>query len=197
MAGGVKINAVRAVASRVRILGGAYRDAGAWRAADKAVAAVNGGFFDPLHRPVGLLVSGGKIVSRLSRSHGGVFYTLDSTAHILSADQFADEDPDDVKEAVQCGPLLVENHQPNHLKQQYARRTGIGVQRNGRVVIAVADGAISLPAWAALWASSSGLDCVTALNLDGGPSTQLSMQSGQVALDIRGGWPVPDAVSVR
>jgi hypothetical protein len=43
--------------------------------------------------------------------------------------------------------------------------------------------------------AGGGLGCTDALNLDGGPSTQLSARAGEFSLDVGGGWPVPNAVA--
>ncbi len=76
------------------------------------------------------------------------------------------------------------------------RRTGVGVDRSGRVVLAVSDGELSLDEWAKIWASPSGLNCSDALNMDGGPSTQLAAK-GAGELNIEGGWPVPDVLAFK
>ena len=39
-----------------------------------------------------------------------------------------------------------------------------------------------------------GLGCVDALNLDGGPSTQLVVKLPGLALSLPGGWGVPNAL---
>ena len=43
--------------------------------------------------------------------------------------------------------------------------------------------------------AEGGLACSDALNLDGGPSTQLAARAGDFALDVSGAWPVPNAVA--
>ena len=84
---------------------------------------------------------------------------------------------------------------------QVARRTFFGIfalQHRGQEScgIAVSDGELSLDEWANLWASPSGLDCAQALNMDGGPSTQLAV-SGAKELNVDGGWPVPDVLAFK
>lgn len=193
-----RIVAFRAPAGRVGVSGGSMLDASGWRGQTHALVAVNGGFFDPAGLPVGLVIAGGRRLSRLRKGGGGVFIVENTGASIVSAAILRHHPARlrTIREALQCGPVLVEHGKPNRLKVQFARRTGIGIQHDGLVVIAVADGDFSLRDWGALWADPRGLNCVDALNLDGGPSSQLSLAASRT-LELPGGWPVPDAVVMR
>ena len=157
--------------------------------------AINGGFFDENHQSLGIRIADGRQLSDSSGSKGGVFYVQATGAHIVASTDFVANSQ--MTQAVQCGPRLVEHGKSQQLKSQFARRTGIGIQRDGRVVLAVADSQMSLPEWARLWASPEGLNCIEALNLDGGPSTQFSLHTETRSEDIHGGWPVPDVVVIR
>ena len=130
----------------------------------------------------------------MRRADWGVFWIKNGVAHLSHTRDFSSSIRPD--EAIQCGPRLVVNGTPTKLKPQWARRTGVGIDRSGRVVIAVSDGDLSLEEWAKLWASPSGLNCSDALNMDGGPSTQLAV-AGQKALSVEGGWPVPDVLAFK
>ena len=191
----VPVVALRSSPTRLRIGTGSRLDAGGWRRLMAAIAAVNGGFFDPEGHSLGLRVAKGKRISRLRQADWGVFFVRDRRAQIVHTRDFTSRRG--VTEAVQCGPRLVVNGSPVHLKAQWARRTGIGVQRDGRVVIAIADGPLSFRGWASLWAAKNGLNCRDALNLDGGGSTQLSLQTPKHTLHISGHVPVPDAVVIK
>ena len=186
--------ALRMAPERVRVATGAMLDAEGWRARGGALAAVNGGFFDAEGKSLGLRIANEKLVSRLHGKSWGVFYVRRGRAAIVPTSDFALKRG--IREAVQCGPRLVEEGRALRLKNQWARRTGIGVTPSGKVVIAVADGEVSLPHWAALWASPSGLNCPNALNLDGGSSTQLALRTKNRRLLLQGGRTVPDAVLV-
>lgn len=192
----VTITAVRAPAARVHI--GTQK---LWRApewADKtgALAAINGGYFDNNSRPLGLRIADGKRTNAIySRANWGVFYLRDGRAQITHTRDYKPSPR--TQQALQCGPRLVVNGKPTDLKPQWARRSGVGVDAQGRVVLAVCDGALSFDDWAALWASADGMGCRDALNLDGGPSTQLSVKSQTKPIEVRGGWPIPDVVLVK
>lgn len=192
---GGSVVALRTTAEHIRVITGTPREADEWRKLGGALAATNGGFFDAENKPLGLRASKGK---RLSPVHGkswGVFYTRGGQAHIVPTSDFVWKDG--IREAVQCGPRLVENGKVLRLKNQWARRTGLGIRRDGRIVLAVADNDMSLPDWAALWADANGFNCVDALNLDGGPSSQLALETKTQSLHLRSGRTVPDAVLIR
>lgn len=190
----VSIRAFRAPASSFRVAGNHYLNAANWLRQTRARVVVNGGYFDGNGRPMGLRQGKNTASNTLRRADWGVFWIKNGVAHVSHTRDFsASNHPD---EAIQCGPRLVVNGKPTDLKPQWARRTGVGIDRSGRVVLAVSDGELSLEEWAQLWASPSGLNCPNALNMDGGPSTQLAV-AGAGDLNIEGGWPVPDVLAFK
>lgn len=189
------VTALRTDASHVRVATGASLEAEGWRKRGGALVAVNGGYFDAEGKSLGLRATGGRKKSPLHGTRWGVFFTRNGKASIVPTEKFAWRTS--IDEAVQCGPRLVENGTVLKLKKQWARRSGIGVTKEGRVIIAVADSEMSLPEWAALWAAPDGLNCEDALNLDGGPSSQLSIQTAKHRLLLRTGRPVPDAILIK
>lgn len=194
--GEAKVVALRAAPNRLKVLGGATLTAAQWRHKLGAVAVVNGGFFDESGRSLGLRVTNGRKISKLRAANWGVFWVRGGKAKIQHTRDF-DAAASGVDEAVQCGPRLVVAGKTTDLKPQWARRTGIGIARDGRVVLAICDRSVSFQEWANVWASRRDLDCVDALNLDGGPSTQLSLRTKGKRAEVEGGWPVPDAVALR
>jgi exopolysaccharide biosynthesis protein len=74
----------------------------------RAVAGVNGGYFDAQHAPVGLLISDGKLIApfRKARLLSGVFIATKSRVEILRASEYASRR--NIIAAVQCGPFLVD-----------------------------------------------------------------------------------------
>ncbi|BCM94296.1 hypothetical protein IAD21_06201 [Abditibacteriota bacterium] len=190
----VTIRAFRAPASAFRVVGKRYLTATGWLQQTRARVVVNGGYFDGNGHPMGFRAGKNTENSKLRRADWGVFWVKDGVAHLSHTRDF---DPSEhPEEAIQCGPRLVVDGKPTDLKPQWARRTGVGIDRRGRVVLAVSDGELSLDEWAKIWASPSGLDCVQALNMDGGPSTQLAV-SGERQLNVEGGWPVPDVLAFK
>ncbi len=190
------ITAVRAPANRVHIVSGSILRASDWVKNRGAIAAINGGYFDDNSKSIGLRVSDGKRTSDFyKKANWGVFSIRDGQASIAHTRDY--QGSPNTQQALQCGPRLVVSGKITDLKPQWARRSGIGIQANGDVIIAVSDGAMSFDDWANTWADKNGLNCREALNLDGGPSTQLSVVSSKNSVNVRGGWPVPDAVIVK
>ena len=167
-----------------------------WNKRLGAVAAINGGYFDNNSHAIGLRIAQGKRTNPFyARANWGVFAIRDDKAFIAHTRDYKGSPR--TREALQCGPRLVVDGRVTDLKQQWARRSGVGVDVNGKVIIAVSDGALSFDDWAAMWADKNALGCRDALNLDGGPSTQMSVISAKHPVEVRGGWPVPDAILVR
>ena len=193
--GAIAVFAIRTDPSRIQILAGATNDADGWRKRSGAMAVINGGFFDAKGKTLGLRVSNGERLTSKHAADWGVFVIQRGRAHIVHTRDY--KLGRGVTQAVQCGPRLVVKGDVVKLKRQYARRTGIGIQSNGKVVLAIADRPLSLGAWAQMWAAKDGLNCRDALNLDGGGSTQLSLRAKNKALDVGGSWPVPDVVVVK
>lgn len=196
----VPVVAVRAEASRFRVDTGATLDVAAWRKRMSSTVVANGGFFDTDGRTLGLRIARGKQIAPLRKADWGVFYVSPKGARIVHTRDWArwsQRVKARVREAVQCGPRLVVDGQVLDLKPQWARRTGLGVMRDGRIVLAVTEDEMSFAAWAALWARRDGLNCRDALNLDGGGSTQIAIRASKASYDVNGAWPVPDVVAVK
>jgi len=162
-----------------------------------ALAAINGGFFalddQGVKHPLGLLIHSGKRTNDLRRADWGIFVIARGKPRIIHR---RDPLPAGVSEALESGPrLLINGEAPSFEAAAAARRSAIGIDGAGRVVLAATQrGALTLPQLAAALRS---LDCSSALNLDGGPSTQLSLRAGDVQADIPGLWAVPSAIRIR
>src|SRR5678816_474418 len=111
----------------------------------KAIAGVNGGYFDPENAPVGLLVSDGRMLAPLRKAKllSGVLTASASRVDIVRASRFTMSTR--IKAAVQCGPLLVERSVPivGLDDRRKARRTFAGVDGKGRATLGVCS-AVSL-----------------------------------------------------
>lgn len=163
--------------------------AAAVRRRRKAIAVVNGGFFDQRGAPLGLRIEQGKTRVRLRRKvDWGVLLLEGASARIVHSREIDRGTP--VLGAIQVGPRLVVAGKPLKLKPQLARRTAVALDDDGRrLTLVVVDKAIDANELAARLAAC-GFD--SALMLDGGASTQLALDAGGVQVDIRGAYPVPD-----
>ena len=101
---------------------------------------------------------------------------------------------DAVSGAIQVGPRLVVDGAPLKLKPALRAARRWRSRRDGRALtLVIVDGPIDANELAARLAAA-GFD--TALMLDGGPSTQLSLALGDTQSNIPGAYPVPDLLAI-
>jgi len=141
------------------------------------VAGVNGSYFQADFRPVGLMVADGREIHPLEKAKllAGVFAVRGTRLEIVRSSKFTKSS--DLKQAVQCGPMLVEEDQPvaGLNGERSARRTVVATDGHGRwaliyltsVTLADAARILTVPGILGDWRPS------TALNLDGGSSSGL------------------------
>ncbi len=154
-----------------------------------AVAAVNGGYFDRDGTPLGLLVHQGRTERPLRPVDWGIFWVRDKRARIRHTREGL---PAGMDEAIQCGPRLVIDGDIPNFYPDISARSGIGIDSGGRIVLAVTEqGELTLRQFALALKT---FGCPDALNLDGGPSTQMFLSAGKTRLDIPGGYGVPNAL---
>lgn len=154
---------------------------------NQALLAVNGGFFTSSWKPIGLRIQNGRMRSPLQPTRWWHVFYLKKNIPYITPEKDYHPDPD-ITLAVQGGPRLLMNGQIPHLKPGKAERTAIGITRHGEIILlatenwpfATADLARIFQAPE----SQGGLDCIQALNLDGGSSTQLYANIGKLQLDI-------------
>jgi Phosphodiester glycosidase len=166
------------------------------RQESQAYLVVNGGFFDENAQPLGLVVGDGKQTSPLRKVDQGVFLISMGKPMILHS---RDPLPEPLDTAVQSGPRLVVDGRALQLKPQISRRSSICLPGDGTVLVVVIPRPVSLSDLArslVRQATDGGLGCWSALNLDGGPSTQLSVATPGFNLEVDGGWGVPNGLAV-
>jgi hypothetical protein len=170
------------------------RTAAALREEMGGSAAVNGGFFDEDWRPLGLRIMSGKtMVALRPRVDWGVLFLRRGRARIVHSREFR-PDPT-IEQAIQVGPRLVVDGQPLRLKPQVARRTAVALDREGRWMTLIATHAPADAMRLAELLVQLGFD--SAVMFDGGPSSQLSAALGDLHLELRGGYAVPDVLLMR
>jgi len=141
------------------------------------VAGVNGSYFQADFRPVGLMVADGREIGPFEKAKllAGVLAVRGTRPEIVRSSKFAKSS--DLRQAVQCGPMLVEGEQPvaGLNGERSARRTVVATDGHGRwaliylTAVTLADAAriLTVPGILGDWRPS------TALNLDGGSSSGL------------------------
>ncbi len=167
--------------------------------ANHAIIGINGGFFNPKLKPLGLRIKNGTIRNPIkSISWWGVFYISKNRPHIVS--QRAYRPSRHIHFAIQSGPRLIINGRIPSLKAGLDVRSALGITGEGRVVlVATQNLPITTTQLAKLMRkpiSKGGLGCIDALNLDGGSSTQLYAKINDFMLYVPGFTPVADAVLV-
>jgi phosphodiester glycosidase len=160
-----------------------------------AVVAANASFFDTDGRAMGLAVDQGRVMAPSNRRPWGAL-VIDGTQGriMLGADI---QNPLDHRLIVQGIPRLLVAGKAQPLKPQVAERTAVCA--GGNIVVLVVSTRVDATAFARFLADPperGGLGCQDALNLDGGPSTQLVVKLPTLALSLPGGWAVPNALVV-
>jgi hypothetical protein len=137
----------------------------------RAIAGVNGGYFDPQNAPVGLLLSEGKLIAplRKARLFSGVLVVTKSRVELLRSAEYGSRK--NVLAALQCGPFLVEAGKAvaglNDTRP--ARRTFVVTGGGDRAAIGFCS-SVTLAQLGNLLATPE-LKIQRALNLDGGSSS--------------------------
>lgn len=133
----------------------------------------------------------GAVAPRRSESGDGASTVTHPSAPVRP---LAESVTERITAALQVGPRLLVEGKPLSLKPQSARRTAVALDASGRLLtLVVTTGAAHAAALAARLAAAG---FTTALMLDGGPSTQVSLAIGQTTFDQPGGYPVPDLLVI-
>ena len=166
-----------------------------------AIAAVNGNYFDERGRPLAYLKTADKEINRVVSKHAlytGMFAIIDGNPMVLHRDEFT---PAQAREALQSGPLLLNRGTAVQTMPglgRYARRSVLGIDKAGRIVIAVTDaviGGLSFVELQELFSNNKWqLDTPELLNLDGGGSAQLYFKLGRAEESVPGTSEVPIAI---
>ncbi len=164
-----------------------------------ALLVINGGFFTPEHRSIGLIVNDGKSLNALHRtSWWSILQIKDGVPSIVKPAEFSGATG--VEMALQCGPRLTVDGTVPKLKESVSKRSAIGIDRTGKVVIAITEGyGLSMKELARRMGDSpfqGGLGCPNSMALDGGSSSQLYAKIGKFERSIEGINKVTNGIAV-
>jgi len=186
---------------RVAVAGDEVKGATAQELAKRegALLVINGGFFTPEHKSIGLIVDDGKQLSPLHRtSWWSLFQIKDGRPSILRPSEYAGSAG--VEMAIQCGPRLTVDGRIPKLKESVSKRSAIGIDRTGKVVIAITEGyGLSMNELAKRMGDSpfqGGLGCPNSMALDGGSSSQLYAKIGKFERSLEGINRVTNGIAV-
>jgi uncharacterized protein YigE (DUF2233 family) len=152
----------------------------------QAAACFNGSFFLESGRPLGLLVSEGKVLQEVRNVSWGIFWVDDrNRPHLTRRSEFKSSvDLADVQFALQSGPSLVLAGKRQQVKDSLHRRTAMGIDALGRVVVLVSPVPITFETLTD--AARSKLSVTDLVNLDGGGSTQLVVNDPEDPVTVPG-----------
>ena len=136
------------------------------------VAGINGGYFDPEFRPIGLRIVDAKTIAPMG--HGRLMSGIISSNGSVQLVRVAEFSPAHRPQAaLECGPMLIDAGKPVRGLEasRDARRTFVAVDKSGRIALG-SSSSVTLSQIAAILTDSLG-DFKTrrALNLDGGSSS--------------------------
>lgn len=154
----------------------AFRQAG-------LTAGVNGGFFHPDWRPLGLMIAGGHRINRFetTRLLSGVLYSDARGVHLVRRGRFQDHPGIDA--LVQSGPYLVENGRAVRglSDRNSSKRTFVATDWRGHWILGATPTPLTLAELAECLATPGALapwPIERAINLDGGSSSGFFFDRG-------------------
>jgi hypothetical protein len=156
--------------------------------------AVNASFFDDQGHTLGRAIADGERVGGPVNRRWGVLAIANGAVQVLPGD----EAPTGGTVVVQGIPRLVVEGSVPGLKPQVARRTA-ACAAGSHLTLVVITTQVEAGAFARFLArprAEGGLGCTNALNLDGGSSTQLSVELPGLSIGVDGAWGVPNALVV-
>ena len=164
------------------------------------LAAVNGGYFDPDYKPIGLLISDGRMIAPLQRARllSGVLSASAKKVQISRVAEFPMAQKPDT--AVECGPMVVDVGKPVRGLEstRAARRTFAAVGAGDKAALGFCSD-VTLADLSSILAAISIPDfkIQRALNLDGGSSSAFWFKRANgSAFSIDEQKPVRDFVAI-
>lgn len=156
---------------------------------EQATLAFNGGFFTEDFKPTGLLISKGEELRKESPADllNGIFaIDKNGTGKLYRQNEIR---PKNIDFAIQNGPLILDEAGKIQISKdtgKLASRTAIGLDKQGNIILIIikqtlfnTDNTVSLYDFAHILKETpalSALNLHSVLNLDGGPSTGLSLE---------------------
>lgn len=173
-----------------------------WATWLQPLLVVNAGYFTSENETTGLLISGGQSWGIPFENFAGMFaVTANGQVSVrwLRERLYDSEEP--LVEAVQSFPVLIKpggmmGFPADADEGNLARRTVVAQDRNGSILVVVASrGYLSLHELAVFLANSD-MEIDVALNLDGGGSSGLWLETGDVDLNVDSSTAVPSVIVV-
>ena len=167
---------------------------------EKCLAGVNGGYFDPDYRPIGVLIVDGRTIAPLQRARllTGVLSALAGKVQIERVGEFSRQQRADA--AIECGPMIVDLGKPVRGLEstRVARRTFAAVGAGDKAALGFCSD-VTLTDLSNILSTTLTPDfkIQRALNLDGGSSSAFWFKRANgSAFSIAEQKPVRDFVAI-
>ncbi len=159
-----------------------------WMKQTNALAAINGGYFDSNNISTALVVSDGQAYGTSYQSSGGMLSVdKDGSVSLRSLNQQPyDPSTEQLQQAIQSWPMLVVDGKATQFTADSSdrRRSVVAMDKQGRLLLIVSPSQAFALVDLANQLVSSDLSIQTALNLDGGRSTGLYVNSEKQKVSI-------------
>lgn len=188
--------------TRVRVLYSpdSPRRVSEWLISSQSQLAINGNYFDPQNRALGLIITEGERTGVNYDGFGGMLAVGENSVKV----RWNVGEPYRPDEALTYGlqnfPMLVlpggqANTQIDD-NAELAPRSVVAQDRSGRLIFLVSPSRMFTLTSLGQWLSASDLDIDTALNLDGGTSSGLMLRDGNQAIGTDSWLNVPSVIVV-
>jgi len=160
-----------------------------WMQQGRAIAIINGGYFDQQNNATALVVSNGKVFGESYAGFGGMLSVNSQGKVSLRSlhQQPYYPNKEQLEQATQSSPMLMLGGKRTQFNADASqtRRSIVAMDKQGRLLFIVSPGQVFSLDQLADQLASSDLSIDTALNLDGGASTSLYINAGHshVAID--------------
>ncbi|HYR27929.1 MAG TPA: phosphodiester glycosidase family protein, partial [Thermoanaerobaculia bacterium] len=161
--------------------------------------ALNANFFDENYRPLGVVVTSGKVSNPLHPvSWQSVFFIDDdNTPRIVPMEEFKKVGKS-ATAAAQCGPRLVVDGEKNKVaRAEPAWRSGVCIDPRKRVIFFATPPETALDVHEMVDLAAGPMGCRDAMLFDGGPSTQMYLKRAGEPVVVEGDKRVPAYVVVK
>jgi exopolysaccharide biosynthesis protein len=174
-----------------------------WMQQERAMAIINGGYFDQQNTTTALVVSNGKVFGESYSGFGGMLsVNANGTVSLRSLRQQPyDPNNERLEQATQSSPMLMLGGKRTQFSADASqtRRSIVAMDKQGRLLFIASPGQVFSLDQLADQLVSSDLSIDVALNLDGGASTGLYVNGGspRVAIDSYTKLPIVIIVKAR
>jgi uncharacterized protein YigE (DUF2233 family) len=171
-----------------------------WLVSTQAQVVINGNYFDPQNRALGLIIADGARTGVNYEGFGGMLAISENTVKVRWNVSESYRQDEALTYAMQNFPMLVlpggEANTQIDDNERLAPRSVVAQDRSGRVVFLVSPSLMFTLTGLGQWLASSDLDIDTALNLDGGTSTGMLLREGNQTLGTDSWVNVPSVIVV-